>query len=168
METNDQSDPAWKCVALKTGHSPNEIAQGLNQRIFGNDKPLICPPAYDDPASPGQLGHNNWSMYDTGLPEGDPRIVQVILAPFGAFAGSGNDETIPVTGFATFYVTGYTGQGSGFDNPCEGNGDDPVPGGDSGLIVGHFINYIDKVNSGASDLPCDGVSLTPCVAVLTD
>lgn len=168
MQTNNQSDPAWKCVALKTGHSPNEIAQGLNQRIFGNDKPLVCPPAFDDPASPGQLGHNNWSMYDTGLPEGDPRIVQVVLSPFGAFSGSGNDETIPVTGFATFYITGYTGQGSGFNNPCEGNGDDPVPGGDSGLVVGHFINYIDKVNSGASDLPCDGVSLTPCVAVLTD
>lgn len=168
METNDQSDPAWKCVALKTGHSPNEIAQGLNMRIFGDDKPLVCPPAYDDLFNPGQLGHNNWSMYDTGLPEGDPRIVTVVLAPFGAFAGSGNDETIPVTGFATFYVTGYTGQGSGFNNPCEGFGDDPVPGGDSGLIVGHFINYIDKVNSGASDLPCDGVSLTPCVAVLTD
>ena len=168
MQVGNQSDPAWKCVALKTGHSPNEIAQGLNMRIFGNDKPLVCPPAYDDPASPGQLGHNNWSMYDTGLPEGDPRIVTVVLAPFGAFSGSGNDETIPVTGFATFYITGYTGQGSGFNNPCEGYGDDPVPGGDSGLIVGHFINYIDKVNSGASDLPCDGVSLTPCVAVLTD
>jgi hypothetical protein len=169
MQTGNQSDPAWSCVALKTGHSPNEIAQGLNTRIFGTDKPLVCPPAYDDPITPGQFGHNNWSMYESpGLPEGDPRIVQVILAPFGAFAGSGNDETIAVTGFATFYITGYTGQGSGFDNPCEGNGDDPVPGLDSGLIVGHFINYIDKVNSGASDLPCDGVSLTPCVAVLTD
>ena len=169
MQVNGQSEPAWKCVALKTGHSPNEIAQGLNQRIFGTDRPGSCPPAYDDTAAPGQFGHNNWHMYSSpGLPEGDPRVVNVVLAPFGAFSGSGNDETIPITGFATFYVTGYTGQGSGFDNPCEGNGDDPVPGGDSGLIVGHFINYIDKVNSGASDLPCDGVSLTPCVAVLTD
>jgi hypothetical protein len=96
------------------------------------------------------------------------RIIHVFITPFGAFAGTGNDETVPVVGFATFYVTGWTGQGAGFDNPCQGLGDDPVPNNDPGTIVGHFIGYIANVNSGSNGQPCEEDSLTPCVAVMTD
>ena len=74
-----------------------------------------------------------------------------------------------MVGFATFYVTGWTGQGSGFDNPCQGfvPSDDPVPNNDPGTIVGHFIRYITDVNSGSNGEVCIEDSLTPCVAVLT-
>jgi hypothetical protein len=95
-------------------------------------------------------------------------VLQVFLTPFGAFSGSGNDETVRVTDFATFYITGWTGSGSGFANPCEGNGDDPVPGGDKGTIVGHFIIYIDKLNTGGgSGISCSFTALGTCVLVLT-
>ena len=94
---------------------------------------------------------------DPGLP-GDPRIVQVFLTPFGSFNGSGN-TTVPVTNFATFYVTGWTAQGGGFANPCQGNGDDPVPGNDAGYIVGHFIKYVFALNTGGgSGELCDFTS----------
>jgi hypothetical protein len=160
-QANNQSEPEWPCVAIVTGIATNQIPKGLNRRILLNDQPSECPP-------PGENGHNNWAMYwgPDGLMPGDRRVVQVILTPFGAFMGSGNDATVPVTGFATFYITGWTGQGEGFNNPCQGNGDDPAP--NPGTIVGHFISYIDTVNSGASDLDCEENSLTPCVAVLTD
>jgi len=144
------SPQPWLCVAIQTGAATNQVPHGLNLRVLGNDKPNACPAA-------GLRGHNNWSMFPN-LPAGDPRIVQVFLTPFGSFSGTGSN-TVPVINFATFYVTGWTGQGSGFNNPCQGNGDDPVPNGDPGTIVGHFIKYIDALNTGGggTDL-CDFTS----------
>ena len=149
----------WPCVAVQTGSAKNQVPEGLNTRILGASKPATCPPA-------GALGHNNWSMFPN-FPTGDPRIVQVFLTPYGSFSGSGS-TTVPVTNFATFYVTGWTGQGSGFNNPCQGNGDDPVPNNDAGYIVGHFIKYVDTLNSGGGGPAlCDFNSFGNCVAVLT-
>jgi hypothetical protein len=155
------SPQPWPCVAVQTGSATNQVPAGLNQRVLGSEKPSVCPPL-------GQPGHNNWSMFeDPGLPPGDPRIVSVFLTPFGSFDGSGN-TTVPVTNFATFYVTGWTAQGGGFANPCQGNGDDPVPGDDAGFIVGHFIKYVFALNSGGgSGELCDFTSFGSCVAVLT-
>lgn len=155
------SPQPWPCVAVQTGGAVNQVPAGLNQRVLGSEKPSVCPPL-------GSPGHNNWSMFDDpGLPPGDPRVVQVFLTPFGSFDGSGN-TTVPVTNFATFYVTGWTAQGGGFANPCQGNGDDPVPGNDSGYIVGHFIKYVFALNTGGgSGELCDFTSFGSCVAVLT-
>jgi len=149
----------WPCVAIQTGNATNQVPRGLNLRVLGDEKPNACPAA-------GQLGHNNWSMFPN-LPAGDPRIIHVFLTPFGSFSGSGS-TTVPVSNFATFYLTGWTGQGSGFNNPCQGNGDDPVPNNDAGVIVGHFIKYIDALNSGGGgpDL-CDFTAFGNCVSVLT-
>jgi hypothetical protein len=145
----------WSCVAIATGNLTNQVPKGLNKRILGAEMPSSC------------TAPNNWSSFPN-LPEGDPRILQVFLTPFGAFSGSGNDATVRVTDFATFYITGWTGSGSGFANPCEGNGDDPVPNGDRGTIVGHFIIYIDKLNTGGgSGVTCSFTALGTCVLVLT-
>jgi hypothetical protein len=56
----------------------------------------------------------------------------------------------------------------GFNNPCQGNGDDAVPNNDAGLIVGHFIKYVNGFNSGGGTVPCDPQAFAPCVAVLTE
>lgn len=155
------SPQPWQCVAIQTGSAVNQVPAGLNQRILGSEKPSVCPPL-------GEPGHNNWSMFeDPGLPTGDPRIVHVFLTPFGSFTGSGSG-TVPVSNFGAFYVTGWTAQGGGFANPCEGNGDDPVPGDDAGYIVGHFIKYVFVLNNGGgSGELCDFTSFGSCVAVLT-
>ncbi|PWU19090.1 MAG: hypothetical protein C5B48_14035, partial [Candidatus Rokuibacteriota bacterium] len=116
----------WQCVAIQTGTAVNQVAAGMNKRILGDEKPSVC------------TAPNNWSMFPN-LPTGDPRIVQVFLTPYGSFSGSGS-TTVPVTNVGTFYVTGWTSQGGGFDNPCQGHGDDPVPG--PGYLVGHFIKYV--------------------------
>ena len=66
-------------------------------------------------------------------------------------------------------MTGWTSQGQGFDNPCQGQGDDPVPGNNPGYIVGHFIKYIQNLNNGnGGTQPCDLNSFGACVAVLTE
>ena len=141
----------WNCVAINTGATTNQVPQGLNQRILGSSQASTC-------TSP-----SNWADFPD-IPPDDPRIVQVFLTPFGSFSGSGA-TTVPVTGFATFYVTGWKGSGQGFANPCEGQGDD-VAG--TGSIVGHFIKYVTTLNNGgAGEETCDPNAFTPCIAVLT-
>ena len=141
----------WQCVAISTGATTNQVPAGLNLRILGEDQPATC-------TSP-----NNWADFPN-IPRGDPRIVELFLTPFGSFSGSGGN-TVPVTGFATFYVTGWAGAGGGFSNPCESQGDDPAG---TGSIVGHFIKYIDTLNNGgAGEETCDFDAFGRCVAVLT-
>jgi hypothetical protein len=76
---------------------------------------------------------------------------------------------VPVIKLGSFYITGWTAQGGGFNNPCQGNGDDPVPNNDAGNIVGHFIKYIfSNENGGGSGETCDFNAFGGCIAVLTD
>jgi Flp pilus assembly protein TadG len=149
----------WPCVAIDTGHATNQVSEGMNLRILGASKPGTC------------TAPNHWSQFPN-LPAGDPRIVPVFLTPFGSFDGVGGNTTVPVTNFAFFYVTGWTGQGNGFGNPCQGNGDDPVPNNDPAVIVGHFIKYVQTLNTGGGgpgfcDLSTGSLNTGACVAVLT-
>jgi hypothetical protein len=86
----------------------------------------------------------------------------VLLVPFGVFSGTGSG-TVPVLDFATFYVTGWAGQGAGFNNPCSATDDNP---NGKGNIVGHFISYTD-LQGTPSGSSCDPAALTPCLGVLT-
>jgi hypothetical protein len=143
----------WPCVAVQTGSATNQVPRGMNMRILGDEKPASC-------TSP-----NHWSDFPN-LDPGDPRLIQVFLTPFGAFDGNGS-TTVPVMAFATFYVTGWTGSGSGFNNPCVGNGDDPVPNNESGYIVGHFVKYIQSLTPGTGSAPCDMDAFDSCIAEMT-
>jgi hypothetical protein len=171
--------PAWSCVAVSTGRQPNDISAGLNERLYNGDaSPRTC-------AADGTNGHNNWLMFKPGdpagdgtygFPTGDPRVLNAYLTTYGAFSHvNGTSGSVPVTGFGHFYVTGYTGQGGGFDNPCYPgppsnysgpNPDERVPNDDSGLIVGHFIFYLDKIGGDGTE-PCDPSSINACVIVMT-
>ena len=145
----------WDCVAIQTGSATNQVARGLNLRILGDEKPTLC-------TSP-----NHWSLFPA-IPPGDPRVLSVFITPFGSFGGSGN-AVVPVTKLGSFYVTGWTGQGGGFKNPCQGNGDDPVPNNDAGNIVGHFIKYVfTNTGGGGSGQTCDFNAFGGCIAVMTD
>jgi Putative Flp pilus-assembly TadE/G-like len=173
----------WSCIAVNTGMSPNDVAAGLNNRLFGDEKPPngAC-------KGLGTLGYNNWSMFvenyvptgpgdprgQDGFPVGDPRVLNAYLTTYGAFSHvNGTSGSVPVTGFGHFYVTGYTGaNGGGFKPPCQGNGDAPVPNDasgnpDSGLIVGHFIRFVDTIG-GDGSLPCNPASINACVIVMTN
>jgi hypothetical protein len=169
----------WPCVAVSTGRQPNDISAGLNARLYnGDQQPRNC-------AADGTPGHNNWWMFKPGdpdgdgsygFPKGDPRILDAYLTTYGAFSHvNGTSGSVPVTGFGHFYVTGYTGNGGGFDNPCYpgppanyrgAHPDQRTPNDDTGLIVGHFIEYLNKLG-GDGTLPCDPTSINACVIVMT-
>ena len=135
------------CVNLENGTKANDFAAGLNERILGSAKPTVC-------TSP-----NHWSQFPN-LPKGDPRIVTIVLTPF-EYEG----EPKPIEGFTTFYITGWEGQGNGFNNPCEGQGDDPAG---SSEMVGHFIKYTNTTDSnGGGSTLCEPDAFGQCVAVLT-
>jgi hypothetical protein len=137
----------WDCVKTQTGGSVGQVTQGMEDRLMPGG---VCAP-------------NNWASFPNFSP-GDPRLIPVILTPFGSFGGSGND-IIPVTGFSEFYVTGWA-KNSGSSNPqpdCPG--DDKPPG--KGYIVGHFVKYVDSLNTGGGTTTCDFNAFGNCVAVLT-
>ena len=82
-------------MALSTGTKNNQIAAGLNQRILGDDKANKCT-------------HPNRYRADFGhFDPADPRIVQLAISPYGSFSNTGNDTTVPITNFGTFYITGW-------------------------------------------------------------
>jgi hypothetical protein len=127
----------WFCVKTQTGGAAGQVDHGLNDRI---QRGSSCT---DD---------NTWPNY----PLNDRRVVPLFLTPFGSFSGNGN-AVVPVTGFAAFYITGYSG------DPCP----HATPAVSTGFMVGHFINYI--VNDpGSTPSPkfCDINSLVPCIPVL--
>jgi hypothetical protein len=127
----------WECVKTQTGGAVGQVEHGMKDRILGGANTCTAP--------------INWPNYSVG----DPRLVPLIITPFGSFGGSGND-IIPVIDFGVFYVVGWNG------DPCPGA--HPVP---KGYIAGHFVKYAAPNPHGAGDTVCDPNSLTPCVAVMT-
>ena len=137
------SPQPWDCVAVQTGGAVGQLEQGMRARILGGSNSCTSP--------------NNWASFPN-IPADDPRIVPVFVTPFATFTGSGN-EVVPVSKFATFYVTGW------FSSPCPN--DDPVP--DRGYVVGHFIQYVYVLNNGGgSGELCDFGAFGSCIAVLTE
>ena len=127
----------WECVKTQTGGAVGQVEHGMKDRILGGSNSCTAP--------------INWPNYDMD----DPRIVPLIITPFGTFSGSGND-IVPVIDFAAFYVVGWN------SDPCPGA--HPVP---KGYIAGHFIKYAEPNPNGAGKNVCDPDLITPCVPVMT-
>jgi hypothetical protein len=127
----------WECVKTQTGGAVGQVEHGMKDRILGGSNSCTAP--------------INWPNYDPD----DPRIVPLIITPFGTFSGSGND-IVPVIDFAAFYVTGWN------SDPCPGA--HAVP---KGYIAGHFIKYAQPNPNGAGKNVCDPDLISPCVPVMT-
>jgi hypothetical protein len=150
-------DTSTDCLTPATGNKTNQVGSGMNQRILGSTKPSAC-------TSP-----NHWQSFTftNGVPSvspTDPRLITLFVTPYGSFGGSGSSTQYPIADFATFYVTGWQGSGSGFNNPCQGNGDDTAA---TGTVVGHFIKYINTLGTGTGGTACVANSLDQCIAVMT-
>jgi hypothetical protein len=144
---------AWPCVAVETGDKTGQVGPGMNRRVLGSKNPPTC------------TNPNMWPVRNIG----DPRIIHVFLTQFGAFGGSGQN-TVAVTDFATFYVTGWRGNGNEDKNPCQDQSipkpDDPVT--EAGTIVGHFIDYAGPIEGTPDPQDCEFGGPTPCISVLTE
>jgi hypothetical protein len=148
----------WACTRTQTGGSVGQVYQGMLQRIHGGVNSCVNPINWKDVNGDGLV------TIPDDIPPADPRIIPVFVTPFGSFGGSGN-AVVPITNFATFYVTGFSKNGGGQGDPCPGA--DPVPVKQGGWIVGHFIKYVEAINTGGGGSSCDFTSFGTCVAVLT-
>jgi hypothetical protein len=157
--TDDQGG-AWPCVAVETGDRVSQVGTGLNLRILRDKNPTEC------------TAPNNWQTAKNLPPEdqSDPRIIHLFITQFGIFDSISGQHTVPVTNFATFYVTGWKGQG-GHPNPCQ-NPPAPMPKDDpvaeAGTAVGHWMKYRGSLGDSHGTRPCDPDSPTPCVFSLTE
>jgi hypothetical protein len=141
------------CAMIETGDKVGQLRQGMADRFAS------CPTNHwTNPGDPTQM---------PVIDPGDPRAIPLILVPFGSFKGSGSGW-VPVTDFGTFYVTGWDHVGAG--SPCPDNEPPPasIAGDTRGDIWGHFIKYVDSINTGDTGGTCDFNSFGSCVAVLTD
>jgi hypothetical protein len=126
------------CVPTETGEMAGPTLHGLDARFAS------CPAV-------------NWPDEDVAT---DPRVIKLMITDFSSLGGNGTTE-VPVTNFAAFYVTGWTG------SKCTNN--DPPPPNLSikkGAIWGHFVKYVapDPLSYGTES--CDPLAITPCVPVL--
>ena len=152
----------WDCTRTQPGGQVGQVSDGMLCRTQGicYSGPTVCKNAihWVDSNGDGKI------TIPQDIALSDPRIVSVFVTPFGAFSGSGQN-VVPITNFASFYVTGFSKNGGGQGDPCPLA--DPVPSKTGGWIVGHFIKYVDTIGGGGNGDPCDFSSFGTCVAVLT-
>lgn len=137
------------CLPVETGGKVGPTRQGMNDRFAPGD---VCPP-------------NNWVSAPGTLPtipNGDRRVVPMIVTLFGGFAGSGS-AYVPVTDFAVFYVTGWDGA----PNSCAGINEPAPAGAGNGSIWGHFIKYTGDLGTSTGGGACDFDAFAPCITVMT-
>jgi hypothetical protein len=198
--------PPFRCVLTQTGNS-SQVIQGFNDRIFNKTNNPTCP---DEDLSmleyiPGRNywhRHNNAYKEDTFAWDGDgdvtkkkgntlrsddPRLVMLFFTTYDSFTDTGN-ETYPIVGFGSFYITGYgevisgSWKGGAPEDPCDdgnglelGAGNDPPPDIDMSRntrwVWGHFVNDVVPApfSTGTSGALCNPeASFQPCVAVLVE
>jgi hypothetical protein len=198
---NDGRWPPLRCVKTAPTGQANPMERGFKERLFGNENQNSCPADRNDFVK----GRNYWKVgtnmdtrwgyrdddpqRDTLFHPADPRLVTIFLTTPEAFArrapdqGAGQD-TYPITGFISVYVTGFGkvrgGQGQSepeiqIDDPCPGNTPPPdldLSGGSAGgyVVWGHIINYvIPSPRATPSGRRCTPeTSAQPCVATLVE
>lgn len=144
------------CLPIMTGLKTGQENQGMDLRWANGG---VCSP-------------NNWQPNPSDpdalpdIPNGDRRVVPLMITLYRAFAGSGGGY-VPVIGFATFYVTGW----SGADPSCNGINEATPPDGvgEQAVIWGHFIKYVGTLGTSTGSAGCsfDPSQLAPCITVMT-
>jgi hypothetical protein len=144
------------CVPVKQGNLGNSIMKALDTR-FG------CPA-------------NNWTAYTQGTLTfdqllADTRLIKVMITDASALLGAQGGGNVPVTNYATFYVTGWArNAGSGWKQDCGAPPNDPVPPAlasvKSGGVAmwGHYIKFVPPGDTPGTVRCLDpGNNVIPCV-----
>jgi hypothetical protein len=177
MGTNSSGN-YWQCVLTAPGMSTGQVGDDIavatdNCDNINNNSCQQFDCNYDGNYDGKPGNPNGWS--------GDahyPRVVNLFIVPYQSGKGlTGAGDTIPVLGFASFYVMNWTGANNNQNDPCpdptwdnDGNPATPqvsVPNPPKGAITGVFVETVDyepgPVDPNAT---CVEGQLTPCRAVL--
>ena len=171
-QPNDMNSP-WRCVVKAPGFSPNVVADGIAAAI-GN-----CENIQNNSCQRYQCVNRNY--YDPGdpgafaapeNPNPGSRVVNIFIVPYGAYKNTGPQASLPILNFASFYVSGWSGQGGAGQNPCNGDPDgpsgpiQPEESTSGGEIVGYWVAWA-RYGPSDPDSICEGTELRPCTPVLT-
>jgi Putative Flp pilus-assembly TadE/G-like len=165
-DPNCTAENPYDCIAVGEPGNKNGAEKGVKERFQTNP-----------PAGTSFKCHNLWQNKNNGgvpmIPPDDSRIVQVFVIPYGAInekgEPTGNLQAAPIEAFATFYVTGFTGDTcklSPQEKEEKWTPDDPVSGFE---IVGHFIKYVNVLGeSSGAECKAEASAIETCVATLTE
>jgi hypothetical protein len=167
------------CVSENPGNGKSgAIAPALNDKINGSLNTSTC----SDPnywTSPNSVGAILIRTVNGGP---DPRLVTLFYTDNGELInGSSN---VPIRGFAEFYITGWGSAKNNGTDPClsaanggsgtsgiDANGlsfttDDLPPDNSDGVVMGHFVTYVDSTGTIPSGVTCTNGTLDVCIPVL--
>ncbi len=141
------------CLPLFNGGKVGPTRQGMNDRF----------------APAGVCSPNNWLASNIppggvlpNIPNGDRRLVPLIITLYGSISGSGSGE-VPVTDLGDFYVTGWDGA----PPSCSGINEPTPAGAGVGNIWGHFVKYVGSFPTSTGKAGCDFSAFAPCITVMT-
>jgi hypothetical protein len=163
-----------------------QLQQGMNDRVYcGGNTTGPCDAAVNPPnGKPACPGNYNYWVTSNALSDvesqspPDSRLLTLFITGFGD-THNGNNY-VPIVGFAEFYVTGWAGDpclpppiGKGTTGQTTANGltlnyttDDVPPGDAQGILMGHFIKYI-QFSPGSGSGQCTQNTFGNCIPVLT-
>src|SRR5205823_8459944 len=128
-DPNCTATKPYDCIAVGLKGNHNGARSAVAERFEGATRP----------AGTSFYCHNSWQNTNKGkvpaIPTNDSRIIQVFVVPYGAIDEKGNPtgslKAVPIENFATFYVTGYIGDGCKLTTKEKEEKwveDDPAPG----------------------------------------
>ncbi len=177
---NSSANP-WRCVltapGMSTGQVGDDIAVATDNCTNINNNSCQQFACVNDGNYDGKAGNpNGWVQ--RGGDSRYPRVVNLFIVPYQGSKGlSGAGDTIPVLGFASFYVMNWTGSNNNQSDRCPDTTFDHdhnpltpqinVPSPPAGAISGVFVETVDY-EPGPVDAPavCVEGQLTPCRATL--
>jgi Flp pilus assembly protein TadG len=177
---NSSANP-WRCVltapGMSTGQVGDDIAVATDNCTNINNNSCQQFACVNDGNYDGKAG-NPSGWIQRGGDSRYPRVVNLFIVPYQGSKGlSGAGDTIPVLGFASFYVMNWTGSNNNQSDRCPDTTFDHdhnpltpqinVPSPPAGAISGVFVETVDY-EPGPVDATavCVEGQLTPCRATL--
>ena len=129
----------WQCVLTAPGMSTGQVGDDIAVATENCDN----------------INNNSCQQFDCNFPgdyegwTGDshyPRVINLFIVPYQGGKGlTGAGDTIPVLGFASFYVMNWTGANNNQNDPCPDKtwGAVNVPDPPKGAITGVFVETVD-------------------------
>ena len=171
----------WRCVltapGMSTGQVGDDIAVATENCTNINSNSCQQFGCNYDGNYDGKSGSST-TPWTTKSDARYPRVVNLFIVPYQGGKGlTGAGDTIPVLGFASFYVMNWTGSNSNQSDPCPDTTFDQdhnpltpqinVPNPPAGAITGIFVETVDY-EPGPVDptAVCVEGQLTPCRVTL--
>ena len=169
----NSSGNGWQCVLTAPGMSTGQVGDDIavatdNCDNINNNSCQTFDCNYD-----GNYDGKSGSTVTPWIVKSDsryPRVVNLFIVPYQSGKGlTGAGDTIPVLGFASFYVMNWTGANNNQSDPCPDTtwGSVNVPNPPKGAITGVFVESVDY-EPGPVDptATCVEGQLTPCRVTL--